>query len=179
MSALGQHPLPSRHTKDRGAAALEFALVFPLFVMLTFGMISAGFAFFYDIQLTQAARDAARYGSTFAMDTDRDTGLDDMAKIAAQQSGWPDVDNIDSEGLICVAYIGGAAGGSERRVYGPGPQDNLPAGDECVDDDQSGLRVQVVIRRGAEINGVLFAWDVTLGTTSVIPWERRETPPSP
>lgn len=45
---------------DRGAAAVEFALLLPLLVLLIFGMIDFGRAINAQITLTQAAREGAR-----------------------------------------------------------------------------------------------------------------------
>jgi Flp pilus assembly pilin Flp len=45
---------------QEGAAAVEFALLLPLLVLLLFGMIEFGFAFNARIQATNAAREAAR-----------------------------------------------------------------------------------------------------------------------
>ena len=45
---------------EDGAAAVEFALLLPLLVLLLFGMIEFGFAFNSRIQATNAAREAAR-----------------------------------------------------------------------------------------------------------------------
>lgn len=42
---------------------VELALVFPLFIMLLFGIITLGLGLFYQQQLTNAAREAARYAS--------------------------------------------------------------------------------------------------------------------
>jgi Flp pilus assembly pilin Flp len=45
---------------EEGAAAVEFALLLPLLVLLLFGMIQFGAAFNTRIQATNAAREAAR-----------------------------------------------------------------------------------------------------------------------
>ena len=45
---------------DRGAAAVEFALLLPLLVMIVFGLIDFGRAINTQITLTQAAREGAR-----------------------------------------------------------------------------------------------------------------------
>lgn len=48
---------------QQGAALVEFALVVPILLILVFGIIDFGLYFFNDLQLTQVARDAARYVS--------------------------------------------------------------------------------------------------------------------
>ncbi|MGF9662666.1 TadE family protein [Arthrobacter crystallopoietes] len=45
---------------ERGAAAVEFALVAPFLLALLLGIVEFGFAFNTQISLTQAAREAAR-----------------------------------------------------------------------------------------------------------------------
>lgn len=45
---------------DSGAAAVEFALVFPLVVAMLFGVVDLGFALNAKIALTQAAQEGAR-----------------------------------------------------------------------------------------------------------------------
>ncbi len=49
-----------RHARDRGAAAVEFALLFPLLMLIVFGTIDFGRALNAQITLTQAAREGAR-----------------------------------------------------------------------------------------------------------------------
>jgi Flp pilus assembly protein TadG len=70
------HPSTSRPTKlqpiairepsrnpQRGAAAVEFALVLPLFMALLMGTIDYGYFFFSDQIVTNAAREGARAGT--------------------------------------------------------------------------------------------------------------------
>lgn len=52
---------PAPH--PRGQTMTEFALVAPLFFMLLFGIIVFGMAIFYQQQLTNAAREGARYAA--------------------------------------------------------------------------------------------------------------------
>lgn len=52
-----------RTTVSRGQAMVELALVLPLFLMLLFGIIVLGIGVFYQQQITNAAREAARYAS--------------------------------------------------------------------------------------------------------------------
>jgi hypothetical protein len=49
--------------RTRGQAMVELALILPLFIMLLVGIIVLGVGVFYQQQLTNAAREAARYAS--------------------------------------------------------------------------------------------------------------------
>jgi len=46
--------------RDDGASLIEFALVMPLLVLLIFGMVDAGWAFFQNLEVRHGAREAAR-----------------------------------------------------------------------------------------------------------------------
>ena len=46
---------------ERGAAAIEFALILPILVILVFGVIEFGRVFNAQISITNAAREGARY----------------------------------------------------------------------------------------------------------------------
>lgn len=52
-----------RHRDDRGAAALEFALIVPILVMVVFGIVDFGWAMNRDTLVNNAAREGAREGS--------------------------------------------------------------------------------------------------------------------
>jgi Flp pilus assembly protein TadG len=50
----------NRSARDRGAAAVEFALVLPLLLLIIFGIIDSGRALSAQVVLTEAAREGAR-----------------------------------------------------------------------------------------------------------------------
>jgi Flp pilus assembly protein TadG len=54
---------PLSRDPQRGAAAVEFALVLPLFMALLMGTIDYGYFFFSDQIVTNAAREGARAGT--------------------------------------------------------------------------------------------------------------------
>ena len=53
----------ARHDRQRGAAAVEFALVVVPFITLVFGAIDFGWAIDQDVLVNNAAREGAREGS--------------------------------------------------------------------------------------------------------------------
>jgi TadE-like protein len=58
---------------SRGQAMVELALVFPLFVMVFFGIIVLGIGVFYQQQITNAAREAARFASIHSATSSKPT----------------------------------------------------------------------------------------------------------
>ena len=52
--------LPLLGARDRGAAAVEFAIMLPLLLLLLFGIIDFGRALNAQVTITQAAREGAR-----------------------------------------------------------------------------------------------------------------------
>ena len=56
----GQHMAPRRRPRERGAAAVEFALILPLLMTVVIGVMEFGFLFNQQISLSQAAREGAR-----------------------------------------------------------------------------------------------------------------------
>src|SRR6476661_5247790 len=55
-----RRPRLNRRRSERGAAAVEFALVMPILFLLLFGIIDYGLLFFDSIGLRQGAREGAR-----------------------------------------------------------------------------------------------------------------------
>ena len=57
---MRQRPCSGPRVRDRGAAAVEFALVLPLLLLVLFGIIDFGRALNAQLTLTQAAREGVR-----------------------------------------------------------------------------------------------------------------------
>jgi hypothetical protein len=60
ISLFGRHP----RSDQRGQALVEFAMIVPIFILVLVGIIVLGIGVFYNQQLTNAAREAARYAAT-------------------------------------------------------------------------------------------------------------------
>ena len=52
--------------RTKGAIAVEFAIIFPLFLLLVAGVIDFGHAYFMKQTITNASREGARYGITWS-----------------------------------------------------------------------------------------------------------------
>lgn len=59
----GQGPEP--RGRERGATVFEFALILPIFVLLVFGLIELGHAWYISHAITTASREGARHGIRF------------------------------------------------------------------------------------------------------------------
>jgi Flp pilus assembly pilin Flp len=87
-----------------GAAAVEFALLLPLLVVLLFGVIQFGTAFNTRIQATNAAREGARMAVV---------GIDNWANIGGGITFWQAVQqdaglgDIDNCSLTTTDVVGG------------------------------------------------------------------------
>jgi Flp pilus assembly protein TadG len=88
-----------------GAAAVEFALLLPLLVLLLFGFIQFGIAFNTKIQATNAAREGARMAVV---------GIDNWADVGGGVSFWQAVQQDAGLGDIdnCVLDTADVVGGT-------------------------------------------------------------------
>jgi hypothetical protein len=90
-----------RRERGRGQALVEFVLVFPMFLILLFSIISFGLYVFYNQQLENAAREAARYAAIHSSTAQCPTvswldppksiqpATDPYNRCDAPEAGWP------------------------------------------------------------------------------------------
>jgi len=93
------------HQDQDGAAAVEFALLLPLLVVLLFGFIQFGTAFNTRIQATNAAREGARMAVV---------GIADWADVGGGTAFWQAVQQDAGIGNIdnCVLSTDDVVGGT-------------------------------------------------------------------
>jgi Flp pilus assembly protein TadG len=79
-----------RRRNQHGAAAVEFALVLPILLLLVFGIIDFGYMSYNRNQLTNAAREGARNGSlartTAVINSSIDSSLGGIAPSAVTRT---------------------------------------------------------------------------------------------
>jgi len=95
--------------RQRGAAAVEFALVLPLLLTLVMGTIDWGWFFYIDQLCTNAAREGARAGSVMAP-----TATTTQVRDAAQQASQAFLNNVNLKqaGVIATSMLA-LPGGSQ------------------------------------------------------------------
>jgi Flp pilus assembly protein TadG len=159
--------------RDRGAAIVEFALILPLLSMMALGTLTAGIALDRKQEITNASREAARFGATVD---------EDQCVVIADCSGFTWAGLVQAIAVersngavtaltVCAALVDGpgiapvAIDSSHTTAGGTNP---------CFVDNSSdsGKRVQVRITRTDEMQAVLFNMDLNLNSTAIARYEQ-------
>jgi Flp pilus assembly protein TadG len=162
-----------RWPRDDGASAVEFALIVPVFLMLVFGMISAGLILNTKLSLVHAADEASRYGATVPTTLGGlNAYLTNIANVA-EAAGGDALSTSAPNRVICVAYVNGQTGTTRRRMNG------VFSNSSCFSDGRPAAeaRVQVMVSRDVSWQMFLIpAWTINLSSDSV---SRYEVIPAP
>jgi Flp pilus assembly protein TadG len=106
---MNWRPSSGRKARDRGATAVEFALVLPLLLLLVCGIIDFGRALNAQITLTQAAREGARLGAL---------GYSSAAIQARAAAAAPDLSGVNvTIAASCAPGAGPAANAQVNVSY--------------------------------------------------------------
>lgn len=105
----------SCHRTDRGAAAVEFALVVPLLLALVFSIVDLGFAINRYTVLNNATREGVRAASLSQSAVEIEDAIE---ASLADMSGNVDVDVqcVDATGASCVTWDAGHQSGGTALV---------------------------------------------------------------
>jgi hypothetical protein len=90
---------------ERGAAMVEFAMILPLLVLLTFGIIEFGFAFNTSSDVSQASRAGGRTAAIFSTDPQLEWNA---AQAAATALNIP-TNSVNGAPVVCVAKFAAGA----------------------------------------------------------------------
>ena len=152
---------PRRRRAERGASLVEFALILPVFLMLLFGMITAGLALNEKQQMTHATREGARYAATVPAGQAFAAPITDWADAVETVLRERSIDSLGAAEDVCVSLVEGSFGSVPFPLTvihtnrGDG-QACLPEQTYPATTNDSGRRVQVWATKDAQIDLVLF-----------------------
>jgi Flp pilus assembly protein TadG len=156
-----------RRRDQAGAVAVEFALVFPLLVMLLIGTVTSGISYSHAIGATNAVREGARFGAT------TDASLGDWTGDVVARVRGTQFDDPDTETKVCVQLYkqgsGQVHGSCTAGLSMPAANDypEVPTGlasGVCV--------VRVLATRPYTINAIFVSWDEEMRRGAVARYER-------
>jgi hypothetical protein len=170
-------PFRALRRRDRrdeaGASLVEFALVLPLFFMLMLGMFTGGLAYSQRQSVTQGVREGARYGATLP-NPGTSTWLNQVASVTLGSSD-SELGSGRPARYLCIAFVD-AAGVATSLVFDPGASVGTASTQRCLDaaaDPRSEPRVQIVARRTAKLEAVVFSRDLLITARSVARFEAQ------
>jgi TadE-like protein len=112
---------PRTSTPSGGQALVEFALVFPVFLLVLFGAIDVGRFVFTDSVLSQAAREGARLGSVEAGWIGKGVSSNPQYDASCGTAGGPvcpvDVAHLQSDIEVAANRMVAGIGGTITTVY--------------------------------------------------------------
>jgi len=94
-----------RRRGQRGATAVEFALVLPVFLTVVFGVIEYGWVFYQQFNLAGAVRDGLRQGVTISQTASPDPRSTAVTKAQANLTTL----GVSLTGVTLAATYGGAS----------------------------------------------------------------------
>lgn len=176
---------------QRGAALVEFALIFPIFMTIVLGMFSGGQSYNRKNSMTNATGEAGRYGATLAPSSlgavAPSTGIDEwVRKVAAAviQNADGDLDATVDGREICVAYVHPKADTTlphnqishmaRYTISDTTPFEDSGASARCIANDGRGSdekRVQITVKRRSPLQALFFSYDLDLTARSVTRFE--------
>jgi hypothetical protein len=177
---------------ERGASAVEFAILAPLLFMVLLGMFSGGLAYARKVSITSAAREGVRHGATLPAGPGipPDSWFDSVADRAIASAAG-DLAETWSGQYVCVAYIGYSAlfgssadvtkkrekSGTAAATYTSGSLTDPSTW--CFNDGRGSngneRRVQIVARRDTRFDALIFGGNLKLASQAVARFEAIST----
>jgi Flp pilus assembly protein TadG len=158
--------------RERGAMLVEFALLVPVIVLLSFGGSSLLSAYQHSGAIGAAARDGADYGAGLPINHvfDGSTWAHNVEQVMAERAAG----ELDARGVeVCVSLVEGSAGDVHVVDVNPAFTTN-PDGGPCDATERypgSARRVQVRITRPATLDLVAFHKTVKLAARATVRYQ--------
>lgn len=159
-----------RRPDDAGAAAVEFALLLPLFTILVFGIISGGIVFNDKLALSQGVREAARYGATLQTapaDATAATTFLKTVRSTAQGDAYGQMGT--GAATYCVGFVPATTG--KNHYYLTNDASDAQIGDCPNAPGVQAGSVVVVGQKPASFNLILAKYDTTMTSVAVARFE--------
>jgi hypothetical protein len=162
-----------RRRDDEGVSAVEFALVLPVFIMLMFGVTTAGLAYNDDLSITNAVREGARLGSVIDYKPAVAHAWADAVQQRVQQVYF-NGDSTLATSQVCVELVDstGTSLATPTTQGSCGTAPSLPTGlssGDCV--------VRVWVAKPAKISLLVFpSMNFTIAAQSASRYGRTVTP---
>ena len=164
--------------REDGAAAVEFALVLPILVIVTLGIITGGVSYSNAIGIQNAVREGARFGAT--ADVSQLTWTNDVISRVRSTQFDDGTTAEASSTSVCVQLFKAPATVSKWECsigQNDGPVITAPATSTAKPAVPANLTtgmcvVRVLAARKFEINGGLTSWSGTLVRGSTALYER-------
>ncbi len=151
---------------ERGAAAIEFALVLPLLVMLLMGTVTGGMTYYQKISMADAAREAARFGATADVAKTPNWASTVRTRAVTAATGVLDPAPAPNDPKVCVQFYktGVVATTAGECINAPTPPSSATAGTGCV--------VRVYASKPASLDIGIMSWPLTLDEEAFARYER-------
>ncbi len=91
-----------RSANERGSSLVEVALVLPVLLVLFLGIVEVAFLLFAHVQVANAAREGARYGSLCRLHANCDSLTDVVKTTVLGEAQFLDMTDADSGGNTAV-----------------------------------------------------------------------------
>ncbi len=172
---MNRRSLRDRSGRDgeRGAALIEFALVFPLLATLLFGTLTGGIVMNRRMAISEGSREGARYGATVPSDQCTPiavcagrTWAQQVQKVAVSRSG-----GAATTSTVCVALVQGPGSAPVPLSLAHTTKATLSP---CYVDESAdiGKRVQVVITFTDRIQAIVTQIPVAVTVKSIAKLEQ-------
>ncbi|WP_434782505.1 TadE/TadG family type IV pilus assembly protein [Ferrovum myxofaciens] len=125
-------------SSERGVAAVEFALIFPLMLLLMFGIIELGTMMYDQIMVTNAAREGARWGSVQSVSLAHPISCSDVSGI----QGGPTCSGSGSGSNACMVASNYAA--NSLISYQGGSNNSPTVTVNCM--NNNGIAIEVTVQ---------------------------------
>jgi Flp pilus assembly protein TadG len=180
MHATTRRNHPCRRRDDLGAAAVEFALVVPVLIMLLLGTLTSGISYSHSVGVTNAVREGSRFGATADASSSVAAAWADNVISRVRDTQFDDPGHSDTTICVQLWKVGTGAIADTAKCSTPtgAPALTVPAtatDEPAVPANATGTCVvRVLAARRFTINIGLYRWDPVGVTSSVARYERKD-----